>query len=51
MVLPWDFHQNMSSRKKIKVKLDKANYAIKSDLRNTTGVDTSEFAKRIELAS
>ena len=41
----------MSSRNKIKVELDKANYAIKSDLRNTTGVDTSEFAKRIELAS
>ena len=30
---------------KIKFELDLANYATKSDLKNATGVDTSEFAK------
>ena len=27
-----------------------ANYAAKTDLRNATGVDTSKFAKKIDLA-
>ena len=28
-----------------------SNYATKSDLKNATGVDTSKFAKKIDLAS
>ena len=27
-----------------------ANYAAKTDLRNATGVDTSKFAKKVDLA-
>ena len=30
----------------IKVKLDLSNYAIKVDLKNALGVDTSKFAKK-----
>ena len=32
-------------KNKIEVELYLSNYAIKSDLRNSTGVDTSDFAK------
>ena len=32
----------------VKVELDVSNYATKSDLQNTTGVDTSDFAKKTE---
>ena len=39
------------SKNKIKVKLDLSNYATKSDLKNTTSVDTSEFTKKTDLAS
>ena len=35
----------------MKVELDLSNYATKADLKNTTGVETSRFAKRIDLAS
>ena len=31
--------------------LDLSNYAIKADLKNATGVDTSKFAKKVDLAS
>ena len=30
----------------MKVELDLSNYAIKTDLKNVTGVDTSKFAKK-----
>ena len=36
---------------KVEVKLDLSNYAIKSDLKNATGIDTSSFAKKFDLAS
>ena len=36
---------------KVKVELDLANYATKVDLKNATGVDTSKFAKKSDLAS
>ena len=36
---------------KVKVELDLSNYAIKADLKNATGVDTSSFAKKTDLAS
>ena len=35
----------------INVKVDLFNYATKSALRNATGVDTSKFAKMVDLAS
>ena len=37
--------------KRIKVELDLSNYATKTDLKNATGVDTSKFAKRVDLAN
>ena len=30
----------------MKVELDLSNYATKADLKNATGVDTSDFAKK-----
>ena len=35
----------------VKVELDFSNYATKVDLKNTTGVDTSDFAKKTVLAN
>ena len=34
------------SKNKIEAKSDLSNYATKSELRNVTGVDTSDFAKK-----
>ena len=31
----------------VKSELDFSNYATKADLKNTTGVDTSDFAKKL----
>ena len=38
------------SKRKIKVQLDLSYYATKSYLKNTKGVDTSDFTKKIGLA-
>ena len=38
-------------RGNVKIELDLPNYATKADLKNETGVDTSGFAKKIDLAS
>ena len=35
----------------VKVELDLSNYATKAVLKNATGVDTFEFAKKVDLAS
>ena len=35
----------------MKVKLDLSNYATKADLKIVTGVDTSKFAKKFDLAT
>ena len=35
----------------INVKVDWSNYATIADLKNATGVDTSPFAKKVNLAS
>ena len=35
----------------VKVELDLSNYATKADLKNATGVNTSDFAKKTDLAS
>ena len=40
-----------SSGWKVNIKFDFSYYATKTDLKNTTGVDTSSFAKKIDLAN
>ena len=35
----------------VEVELGLSNYATKADLKNATGVDTSKFAKKADLAS
>ena len=35
----------------VKVELDLSNYTTKADLENAAGVDTSKFAKKVDLAS
>ena len=35
----------------MKIELNVSNYATKSDLKNATSVDTSKFAKKVDLAS
>ena len=35
----------------VKFELDLSNYATKTDLKNTAEVDTSSFAKKVELAN
>ena len=35
----------------MKVELNLHNYGTKSDLKKTTGVDTSKFAKKVDLAN
>ena len=42
---------HICSKNSIKVELDLSNYAIKSDLKNVAGVDTSNFAKKSYLSS
>ena len=44
------FPEPKSSRGRIKVKLDLSNYARKADLKNATGVNVSDLAKRTNLA-
>ena len=36
---------------RVKVELDLSNYATKTDLKNATGIDTSSFAKKVDLAN
>ena len=40
------FPEPKSSGRRMKVELDLSNYATKADLKNATGVDTSNFAKK-----
>ena len=37
-------------RNKIKVELDLSNYVTKSEVKKATGVDTSDFAQKTDLA-
>ena len=39
------------SKNKIEIELDLSNYATKSDLKNATCVDTSDFAKKADFTS
>ena len=36
---------------KVKFELDLSNFATKTDLKNATGIDTSSFAKKVNLAN
>ena len=45
------FSELKSSGRRVKIELDLSNYATKADLENATDVDTSKFAKKIDLAS
>ena len=36
---------------RVKVELDLCSYATKPDLKNAAGVDTSKFAKKVDLAN
>ena len=45
------FPEPKSSGGRVKVELDLSHFAIKSDLENAASVDTSKFAKKVDLAS
>ena len=45
------FQKPVSLGSNVKTKLDLSNYATKGDLKNTTGVDTSYFGEKTDLAS
>ena len=45
------FPEPKSSIGRVKVELDLFNYAKKADLKNATGVATSKFARKVDLAS
>ena len=45
------FPEPKSSGEKVKVELDLSNYATKANLKNETGVDTSKFAEKVDLAN
>ena len=45
------FLEPKSSEGRVKVELDLSNYATKADLKNARGVDTSRFAKKVDLAN
>ena len=46
------FPEPKSSGGRVKVELDLSNYATITELKkNTTGLDTSKFAKKVDLAN
>ena len=45
------FPEQTCSGGRVKVELDLSNYATKRDLKNATKVDTSKFAKQVDLAN
>ena len=45
------FSKSKSLGANVKAELDLSNYATKADLKNETGVDTSDFAKKTDLAN
>ena len=44
------FPEPKSSGGRAKIELDLSNYVTKADLKNATGVDTSNFARKLDLA-
>ena len=45
------FPEPKSLGRRVKVELDLSNYETKADSKNAAGVDTSKFAKKVDLAS
>ena len=45
------FPEPRSLERRVKVELDSSNYAAKTDLKNVTGVDMSNFAKKVDSAN
>ena len=45
------FEEPKSSGERANVELDMSNYETKSDLKNATGVHTSNIPKKVDLAS
>ena len=45
------FPEQSTLGRKVKVELDLSNYATKIDLKNVTGIDTSSFSKKFDLAN
>ena len=45
------FLEPKSLGEKVKVELDLSNYALKTDLKNATRIDTSYFVKKVDLAN
>ena len=45
------FPKPKSSGRRVEVELDLFSYAAKADFKNVAGVDTSKFAKKVDLAS
>ena len=45
------FLEPKSSGGRVKVELDLSNYATNADLKNSTGVNPSKFAKKFDLAN
>ena len=43
-------NQNLWGGENLKFELNLSNYETKSDLKNTTGIDTSNFANKSDLA-
>ena len=46
-----EYFPGPTSLEKLEVELDLSNYATKTDLKNATEIDTSSFAKKVNLAS
>ena len=45
------FSASTSLQRRVKVELDLSNYATKADLKNAAGINTSKFAKKVDLAN
>ena len=45
------FTEPKSLEGKVQIKFDLSNYAIKADLKNAAGADTSKFVKKVDLAN
>ena len=45
------FPEPKSPRDRVKVELDLSNYATKADFKNVTGIDTSNFTKKVHLTN
>ena len=43
--------KSLGGREKVELDFSLSNYAIKADLKNGTGVNTSKFAKKVDFAN